>query len=74
LDKKTLSLLEPDHVIVKFWGAPYILTEDGKPIFKSPFVLRVRIPLQSEEGSTSVVATEAIASTINTTGKIVLVL
>jgi hypothetical protein len=44
-DKKSLSLIDPDHVIIKFWGAPYILTMEGKPIFKDPFVLKVRIPL-----------------------------
>jgi hypothetical protein len=36
---------ESDYVIIKFWGAPYILTPEGKPIFKEPFALRVRIPL-----------------------------
>jgi len=29
-DKATVSLGdEADHVIVKFWGAPYILTDDS---------------------------------------------
>jgi hypothetical protein len=39
---------EPDYVMVKFWGAPYILTEDGDPIFKEPFSVRVRIPLLTD--------------------------
>jgi hypothetical protein len=59
---------ENDYVIVKFWGAPYILTDDNKPIFKEPFVLRVRIPIQSEESVTAV-ATEAAAATVAAGGK-----
>ena len=38
-DKESLSLGDPDYVIIKFWGAPYILTLEGEPIFKDPFVL-----------------------------------
>ena len=69
-DKSSLSLGdEPDYVIIKFWGAPYIMTALGKPIFREPFVLRQRIPLQSESGSTAVVATKAIAQTVGTAGK-----
>lgn len=68
-DKSSLSLGdEPDYVIIKFWGAPYIMTELNKPIFREPFVLRMRIPLQSESGSTSVVATKAISQTVGTVG------
>lgn len=61
-DKSAMSLAdEPDQVIISFWGAPFMMSEDNKPVFSEPFVLRLRIPLQSESGSTSVVATKAIA-------------
>ena len=36
-DKESLSLGDPDYVIIKFWGALYILTEDGKPVFNILF-------------------------------------
>lgn len=61
-----------DHVIVKFWGAPLILTEDLKPIFKEPFVLRIRIPTQADAGSVSVIATKAVAATVNSVGKTII--
>ena len=55
-------------MIVKFWGAPYILTDDNKPIFKEPFVLRVRIPIQSEESAVAI-ATESAAAAVGAGGK-----
>ena len=58
-----------DHVIVKFWGAPYILTDDEKPIFKEPFVTRVRIPLQTDIEAPVHIATEAFASTLSSSSK-----
>jgi hypothetical protein len=52
---------EADYVLVKFWGAPYILTDEDKPIFKEPFAVRVRIPLQTDSEDASVIATQVIA-------------
>ena len=52
---------EPDHVIIKFWGAPYILTDDGQPIFKAPFALRVRIPDLTDDKASMTIATKAVA-------------
>jgi hypothetical protein len=63
---------EPDYVLVKFWGAPYILTEDQKPIFKEPFAVRVRIPLQTDPEATSVIATQVMADSIGNVGTILL--
>ena len=61
-DKALISLGgEPDHVIIKFWGAPYVLTEDNKPIFKEPFALKVRIPLQTDSEDATTIATEVMA-------------
>ena len=64
--------MEPDYVNIKLWGAPFMLTKEKKPIFKAPLVLRVRIPAQSSQNDASVIATEAVAATINTTGKVIL--
>jgi hypothetical protein len=58
--------------LVKFWGAPYVLTEEGKPIFKEPFGLRVRIPLQSDPTDKTVIATKTIADTAGKAGEVVL--
>jgi len=52
---------ESDFVIIKFWGAPWILTQDRKPIFSKPFTIRVRIPLLHEKGTVSVTTTKAVA-------------
>ena len=69
-DKSAMSLGdEPDFVIINFWGAPFLLTEDNKPIFSEPFVVRIRVPLLSESGSTSVIATKALAKTVGEAGK-----
>jgi hypothetical protein len=59
---------ESDYVLVKFWGAPYILTDEGKPIFKEPFALRVRIPLMTDPEDASVIATQVIAESAGGAG------
>ena len=48
---------ESDYVNVKFWGAPYILSEEGTPIFSEPFAVRVRIPLLNDPEDSTVIAT-----------------
>jgi hypothetical protein len=63
---------EADHVLVKFWGAPYILTDLNKPIFKEPFALRVRIPLQTDSEDTSVIATQVLADSAGKAGETIL--
>jgi hypothetical protein len=71
-DKSAMSLGdEPDFVIINFWGAPFLLSEDGAPIFSEPFVVRTRVPLLSESGSTSVIATKALAKTVGAAGEAV---
>jgi hypothetical protein len=60
---------EPDYVIVKFWGAPFILSADSKPIFKEPFAIRVRIPLQNDSEDTSVIATQVFSDSAGTLGE-----
>lgn len=72
-DKAKVSLGdEADYVVVKFWGAPYILTEEPKPVFKEPFALRVRIPLQTDAESSSVIATQVMADTVGDAGSVIL--
>ena len=63
---------EADHVLVKFWGAPYILTDLGEPIFREAFALRVRIPLQIDSEATAVIATQVTADSAGNLGKTVL--
>jgi hypothetical protein len=63
---------DADHVLVKFWGAPFILTEAGKPIFKEPFAVRVRIPLLTDSKDASVITTQIVASTVGKGGEILL--
>jgi hypothetical protein len=63
---------ESDFVVVKFWGAPYILTEDNKPIFKEAFAVRVRIPLQTDAEDTSVIVTKVLTDSVGTAGEVIL--
>jgi hypothetical protein len=63
---------EADYVLVKFWGAPFILTDTGEPIFKEAFAVRVRIPLQMDGESTSVITTQVLTTSIGKGGEIVL--
>ena len=49
-----------------------MLTELGKPIFREPFAIRVRIPLQLDSEDTAVKATQVTAASAGTVGKTIL--
>jgi hypothetical protein len=63
---------EADYVLIKLWGARDILSEAGKPIFREPFAVRVRIPMQIDEKDTSVVVTTVAAKSFGSTGEVVI--
>ena len=63
---------DADHVLVNFWGAPYIITESGDPIFREPFAVRVRMPQQVEGETASVIATAVISDSVGKGGEVVL--
>jgi hypothetical protein len=63
---------EADYVVLKLWGAPYMLSEAGKPIFKEPFAVRVRIPMQTDGEDTSVIATTVAAKSVKSAGEAVI--
>ena len=63
---------DADHVLVNFWGAPYLLTESGEPIFKEPFAVRVRIPLLNDSKDALVITTQIVATTVGNGGEILL--
>lgn len=54
--------------MMTFWGAKQILTKENSPIFKKPFFLRVKIPLQLEE-SNMAKSFEAAGDTVEGAGK-----
>jgi len=60
---------DPDYVLIKFWGLPGVLEQDGHPIFKDPWFKKIRIPRQNEAESVSVKATEAAAVALESSGK-----
>jgi hypothetical protein len=49
-----------------------MLSEAGNPIFKEPFALRVRIPMQTDGEEPSVIATQVAASTVGSAGEAVI--